>query len=318
MRFFSPSWGSIAVRRTSISGRLVARSYQPQPRDQLLKSSLAPHLNSPQPSASVQCNFQSAQHASSGGLLPKPNTSPTIDSPLLNKLIKQCATWQDMQVLLRRYGAQQFNFVHAAAAVTQLAQLKSREEAAAAAARGRALYLAAGVRSEPLPEMWPRYGAPLPSAYSSSSSECFLADCVAAEGAMLIHASAEASPSPRRRPGAVAPQPAAPQATLPPSYDELLDSLASLVRSRMHQFGARQASNALWSLAHLQRGTRGGGTESLAASSPCLSLAAEMIPLMRALLPWCEPQVWMWLLGGDRFDCFFGGRRHTQRQPAGR
>ena len=59
-----------------------------------------------------------------------------------------------------------------------------------------------------------------------------------------------------------------------------MEELLLLTEDHLHQFGARQATNVLWSLAHLH---------SLHPSG-CAALASEMLPMMKALLPWCEPQ----------------------------
>ena len=60
----------------------------------------------------------------------------------------------------------------------------------------------------------------------------------------------------------------------------LMERLLLLTDEHLHQFGVRQASNVLWSLAHLHPLHPRG----------CAALASEMLPMMRALLPWCEPQ----------------------------
>jgi len=57
----------------------------------------------------------------------------------------------------------------------------------------------------------------------------------------------------------------------------LVEDLLLLAESHMHQFGARQATNVLWSLAYLNPLHPAG----------CTQLAAVMLPLMRYLLPWC-------------------------------
>ena len=148
---------------------------------------------------------------------------PYMQSAHLGSHIKACRTWQELSDLVDRHGSQ-FNFIHAASAITHLAQLRSASmEAAEASSRSArpSMLSTTGLDTALMP--W----------WSSSSDAADLA--------------------------------------------ELVEELLLLAESHMHQFGARQATNVLWSLAHLHPLHPAG----------CTQLAVVMLPLMRYLLPWC-------------------------------
>lgn len=156
----------------------------------------------------------------------RPSVGAHVDSPLLNRYIKDCRTWEDLSELVDRHGSS-FNFIHVAACMTHLAQLRS---AAVDAHEAAAL----------------------------ASTPCRLG----ALGASVSHASWPNGTNDE------------------PVLATLIEELLLLTEDHLHQFGARQATNVLWSLAHLHP----------LHPSGCALLASEMLPMMRALLPWCEPQ----------------------------
>ncbi|GAX72613.1 hypothetical protein CEUSTIGMA_g69.t1 [Chlamydomonas eustigma] len=206
----------------------------------------------------------------------RPLNSAPVDSPLLNKYIKQCRTWQDMYELIQRHGSC-FNFVHVAAAVTHLSQLKSRaEEAAALADRSarKSMLSSSTALTEAQRNAWPQLN-PLHSPNilgpRHNHVSAALPDTTWSEHAgTFITEQLQVS-------------------TGPPSFPLLMQSLLNMVQDHMQQFGARQATNTLWALANLH-------DPALESASPttyplkCKTLAADMLPLTRVLLPWCEPQ----------------------------
>ncbi len=167
-----------------------------------------------------------------------------VDSPLLNKFIKECKTWEDLSVVVGKYSSQ-FNFIHVAAALTHLAQLKSASVDASVASLKHA-------------------------------TPCMLST-VAVSSISDVPAHAwPMCPEPTRDDNTPSPAVAPPSCS--PQYQELMHTLLNLTAFSMHQFGARQATNTMWALAHL------------APHPGCEDLVDEMLPNVRSLLPWCEPQ----------------------------
>ena len=165
---------------------------------------------------------------SRSGFVRRPTSPAPVDSPLLSKFIKDCRTWQELAAVVHRHSSG-FNFLHAAAAMTHLAQLRSSALDEAEARGQHSTGMLSGEAPEPaLALSWPT------------------------EEGMAGN----------------------------PELVALMEELLVSAEVHMRQFGARQATNVLWSLAHLHA----------LHPSGCAWLAAELLPLMRSLLPWCEPQ----------------------------